>query len=184
MSNPTNIESIWSQYRSGLKAFVHSRVSNPADVEDLLQEILIKTHRKLDTLNTSSSLRPWLYQIASHTIIDFYRRDPSKRPFNADDLWYEAIEEGPNAELEQCIEPFIAALPVEVSELLRAIELEGKSQKEQAEVLGVSYSTLKSRVQSGRKRLRQLFEDCCDFSLDHRGRVVDYTKKSDSCRKC
>lgn len=184
MESGIDIGEIWTQYRSGLKAFVHARVSNPADVEDLMQEILIKTHIKLGTLKTQDSLRAWLYQVANHSIVDFYRRDKSKRPINPDDLWYATIDDDPLPDLTQCIEPFIDALPVEFADLLRAIDLEGKSQKEQAETLGVSYSTLKSRVQSGRKQLRQVFEACCDFSVDQRGTVVDYQKKSDQCGDC
>lgn len=184
MNNPTDIENIWSQYRSGLKAFLHSRVSNPADVEDLLQEILIKTHNRLETLNDQTRLRPWLYQIASHSIIDFYRRDKSKRPINPDDLWYKTIEEKTLPDLEQCIEPFIDALPEDFAALLRAVDLVGKSQKEQAVALGISYSTLKSRVQSGRKQLRQVFDECCEFSVDERGNIVDYEKKTDQIGDC
>lgn len=184
MEDRVDIESIWSEYRSGLKAFLHSRVSNPADVEDLLQDIMIKTHGKLGTLNSQTSLRAWLYQIASHAIIDFYRRDKSKRPINPDDLWYETIEEDPLPDLEQCIAPFMDALPDEFSTLLRAVDLEGRSQKDQAEALGISYSTLKSRVQSGRKQLRNVFEDCCDFSIDGRGNIVSYQKKTGNCGDC
>jgi len=31
---------------------------------------------------------------------------------------------------------------------------------------------MKSRVQRGRERIRQMFEECCEISLDCRGQVV------------
>ena len=37
------IEDIWLEYRAALKSFLHSKISNEADVDDLLQDILIKT---------------------------------------------------------------------------------------------------------------------------------------------
>ncbi|MEP4039201.1 MULTISPECIES: hypothetical protein [unclassified Pseudophaeobacter] len=58
MDRRTDIEGIWAQYRSGLMAFLQSRVSNPADVVDLMQETLIMTHTKLPALNAQTSLRP------------------------------------------------------------------------------------------------------------------------------
>lgn len=180
-TSATDITAIWTQYRSGLKAFLHSKVSNPSDVEDLLQDILIKTHRKLDTLQSDTSLRSWLYQIASNAIVDFYRRDKSRRPVDPTDLWYETIEADPLPELEQCLEPFINALPPEQSALLRAIDLNGKSQKDLAAELGISYSTLKSRVQNGRRQLRAIFDNCCEFSVDSRGNIAGYTVRKGQC---
>ena len=85
---------------------------------------------------------------------------------------------------EGCVASFLDALPEETSALLRAIELEGVSQKDYAAREGVSYSTLKSRVQSGRKQLRGLFEQCCDIALATDGSVLDYTRKSDGCGGC
>ena len=41
------IEEIWLAYRAALKRFIHAKVSNEADVDDLLQEILIKTHNNI-----------------------------------------------------------------------------------------------------------------------------------------
>lgn len=40
-------------------------------------------------------------------------------------------------------------------------------------MLGVSLSGVKSRVQRGRQRIRRMFEECCEMSLDARGRVTD-----------
>ncbi|MGK7936165.1 MAG: hypothetical protein AB4206_10270 [Xenococcaceae cyanobacterium] len=35
-----------------MRQFLLSRIKNPADVDDLLQEILIKTYRNLDTVKS------------------------------------------------------------------------------------------------------------------------------------
>ena len=45
-----NIEQVWASYKASLKAFLHSCVANPDDVDDLLQEILIKVHQHLPEL--------------------------------------------------------------------------------------------------------------------------------------
>ena len=80
--------------------------------------------------------------------------------------------------------PFIDALPSETASLLKAIDIEGRSQKEYAAELGISYSTLKSRVQRGRLKLRELFEQCCHMDLDRQGRVIEYRTRTGQCDNC
>ncbi len=179
-----DIEQLWSEYRTSLKAFLQARVSNPADVDDLLQDILIKAYKNLDSVNSKSSLKSWLFQIANHTVIDFYRKNRTFDTLNPDQLKHDDQAENIEQELSRCVEPFIKALPKQTCELLTAIDLNGVSQKDWAAKHGMSYSTLKSRVQKGRQQLRELFEDCCRFSLDQQGHVIDYESKIKNCKNC
>lgn len=48
----------------------------------------------------------------------------------------------------------------------------GYTTDETATVVGVSVSSMKSRVQRGRARLRQLFEACCEIALDAREQLA------------
>ncbi len=179
-----NIEKIWLQYRARLKAFLQSKVSNPDDVDDLLQEISIKTFAGLNQLRDHSKVQSWLFQTANRTIIDFYRQNGRERNLHPDDLWYQENDTETHHALERCVEPFIAALPPRTADLLTAIDIQGQSQKAYAESRGMSYSTLKSQVQSGRAALRSIFENCCHLTLDVYGNVSDYRSKSDGCDNC
>ena len=183
-----NFESIWQEYRSNLKAFIHSRVSDSDEVDDLLQNIMIKVYQKHHTVKSSTSVKSWLFQVTNNAIIDYYRtkeRTPDQDQID-DDFWYKNLDITTDAgtELAQCIEPFVAALPASTAKLLKAIDINGQSQKMYAESNGLSYSTLKSRVQKGRSQLRELFTDCCHFSLDRHGNILDYTPKTENCDKC
>ncbi|MGO1119866.1 RNA polymerase sigma factor SigZ [Rhodovibrionaceae bacterium A322] len=191
-----NSRQIWNDYQASLKAFLHARLSNPADVEDLLQDILIKSHQNLGTLAKEGSLKSWLFQIANRTLIDHYRQQGKARDLQPEDLWYGDGSEsqtppGPGGEdsvqqdLARCLLPFIRQLPPAQAEALRAVELEGKSQKAYAAEQGISYSTLKSRIQAGRKVLRGQYESCCRFSISARGDLLDYQQKQASgCKSC
>lgn len=46
------VEDIWAEYQSSLKAFLYKNVSNHADVDDLLQEILLITYQNLKRVKT------------------------------------------------------------------------------------------------------------------------------------
>ncbi|WP_045479510.1 RNA polymerase sigma factor SigZ [Vibrio owensii] len=182
-----NLESIWGEYEHAIHAFLRSKVSNEDDVDDLKQEILLKTYQNLADIRDVSSVKSWLFQIANNAIIDFYRKRARNQRDNdlvADDLWFEEQESNLKQELSKCIAPFVQALPDEQSQLLSSIELEGISQKKLAEEQGISYSTLKSRVQRGRVELKKLFEECCSFSFDKQGRMTDCNQNGASCDKC
>lgn len=178
------IEEIWPNYRARIKAFLHSKVANPADVDDLLQEISIKVFTGLPTLSDPTKLQSWLFQTADRTIIDFYRKNARAKTVDPEDLWYSSDDPGIRQELENCVEPFIRGLPAETAKLLMDIDINGVSQKEYAKAHGLSYSTLKSRVQKGRDDLRKAFDDCCNWTIDTRGNIAQYHLKSDNCKKC
>ncbi len=180
-----NIDKIWLEYQSALKRFLHSKVNNEADVDDLLQDILIKTHHNLHTINDHRNVKAWLFQVANNTIVDFYRKQGRNKQVTHDAPWLleaEPDDSSNNAsqvkrDLSECIAPFIDALPTEQAALLRTIDIDNKSQKAYAEELGISYSTLKSRVQKSRNSLKEVFDQCCHFSIDRHGNLYDYEKK-------
>lgn len=172
------IEEIWLAYRAALKRFIHAKVSNEADVDDLLQEILIKTHNNIHTLKEQKSVKAWLFQIANRSIIDYYRKQDRSKEYQEVKLNSHDDSESSNRDLTHCIIPFINALPSENARLLTAIDINNQSQKQYAEQLGISYSTLKSRVQKSRILLREIFDGCCHFKLDKNGKVYDYEIKT------
>ncbi|MCP4596918.1 RNA polymerase sigma factor SigZ [Neptuniibacter sp.] len=183
-----NIDNVWQQYSSKLKGLLHSKISNSADVDDLLQEILIKTHREIGSLKSKDKLKPWLYKLANNVVNDFYRSQGRRVSFQSD-IGQEELSlenDSPLAleQLSECVIPFINALPKREAELLRTIDIQGRSQKEYATELGLSYSALKSRVQRARQKLRALFESCCHLELDRKGNVIDFLENPDQCRNC
>ncbi len=177
-------EPVWTAYRARLKAFLHARVSNPADVDDLLQDISLKVHAGLGGLARAESLKPWLFQTAQNAITDHYRKSARRPDPHPDDLWYAPDDPQLRQELEACVAPFIAARDADSAALLRAVELDGQSQRAFAADLGLPYSTLKSRVQTARARLRDLFDECCSVTLDARGNIADYDTIPERCEKC
>ena len=97
-----NLEQVWAEYQQALKSFLHSKVNNTADVDDLLQEILIKTYQNLDKIQDTSSVKSWLFQLANHTIIDFYRKHARQQrdsQIDAEDLWFTDLDH--NSEFKQ-----------------------------------------------------------------------------------
>ena len=179
-----NIETIWEEYRADIKAFLHSRVSNCDDVDDLLQDIWLKAYKNIHTVKSEKSIKSWLFQITNHIIIDFYRKNGKLLNFYVEDIYLGENNIDTIQSLSYCVNIFIKALPKETAELLIAIDIKGQSQKQYASNIGINYSTIKSRVQKGRIQLRKKFEDCCYLYFDQYGNIIDFEPKSKDCPKC
>ncbi|CCN49878.1 putative RNA polymerase sigma-Z type factor [Vibrio nigripulchritudo MADA3029] len=179
-----NFETVWQEYQQSLKAFLHSRVSSPDDVEDILQDVLVKTYEKLDTVQNWESLKSWLFQIANNAIMDFYRKRARQSSVDERDLWYTNAEEEPTQDFTRCLLPFIQTLPEQSAKLIFAVDIQQESQKSLALQENISYSTLKSRVHKARQELKKQFEDCCHVTLGKNGGMIDCDSKSKSCDSC
>lgn len=166
----------WSDVDAKLRPFVARRVRSPADVDDVVQNVLLRMQRGLADLRDDDRFGPWVYQVARSAIADHHRdahRHPVSEGESPDDP-SPAPDDDPTTECELAgyVAMFVAMLPSPYREALTLTELEGLSQKDAAVMLGVSPSGMRSRVQRGRKHLRDALEECCHIGLDVRGRVV------------
>ncbi len=179
------VEHIWRTYHKQLLAFIQKRVSDPTMAEDILQEVFIKIHSKIDSLQEERKVKAWLFQITRNAIIDFYRRSKlhSKQDDQISDLEDEN-DPGALEDIQSCIVPMIKSLPKDYRDALLLSELNGLSQKELSEKLHISYSAAKSRVQRGRSMLKEALSKCCSFEHDSRGRIIDYEKRASNCDNC
>lgn len=41
---------VWRQFHDGLRAFIAKRIANQAEVEDILQEVFLRIHQRIDGL--------------------------------------------------------------------------------------------------------------------------------------
>lgn len=170
-------EQIWQDYHNNLLNFISHRVGNRDLAEDLLQEVFIKIHSRLDSLSDVERLQSWIYQIARNTIIDHHRTNKSTEPLPDS---FEDIPVQPNEndevwqELEACLRPMIEELPEAYRQALVLSELDGLPLKDVAKRLEISLSGAKSRVQRGRARLKELMDELCHFEMDKRGKPISY----------
>ncbi len=161
-------------FEGELRRFVARRVPGP-DADDVLQDTLLRIHLGVASLRSRERLAPWVYRVAKSAIVDHHRRRRPAAPVDEPD------GDDPSGDtremLAACLTPFMASLPAEQAEALRLTDLGGLSQVDAAARLGVPLPTLKSRVQRGRRKLREELEACCALARDGRGRVVEATPR-------
>ena len=93
-------------------------------------------------------------------------------------------DENMRQELCSCFMPMIEQLPNKYREAINLSEIEGKTQKEVAEIEHISLSGAKSRVQRGRSLLKSMLFDCCQVEVNHNNRLVSCEKKDSGCKFC
>lgn len=171
-----------------LRRHIGRRIADAHVAEDLAQEVLLKLVRQLQDGPEPDSLPAWLFRTAHNAMVDHHRgrRPQAELP---DELSKEGehagAATGTNEPLCAALREFLAALPDEQRDALVATAFDGLSQQDLARQLGVPLSTVKSRVQRGRKKLEQQLRDCCSFEFDRRGGLVDWRRWPDSdCPAC
>lgn len=176
---------IWEEFSQTLLEFIRKRVNDPADAEDILQDVFIKIHTHIDSLQEDGRLVSWLYQITRNTIIDYYRtRRPALDLPETLAVYPEPVESEPEAQLAAGLRDFMGVLPDQYRQAIVLTDLEGLKQSDLADRLGLSLSGAKSRVQRGRQMLREALLECCHFEFDRRGNLVDYRSRPDCCSGC
>jgi RNA polymerase sigma-70 factor, ECF subfamily len=181
-----SLDQIWRDYHNGLLGFIRRRVGATDLAEDILQDVFIKAHSRLDTLVNTDRIKSWLYRIARNTIIDYHRTRKDAEPLpdeieqqpehNTEEIW---------RELGSCVLPMIEKLPEGYREAILLSDIDDLPLKEVAQRLNLSLPGAKSRVQRGREKLKNLFLDCCHIKFDCRGLPIDWWPKEDcSCISC
>jgi RNA polymerase sigma-70 factor, ECF subfamily len=168
----------WKDLERYLRPYLARRGASAADIDDLLQDIFVRLHQGLSMLRDEERFGGWVYRIANSALVDRARRH-ARAPHLKADVDIEAASpadeatERLHADLGECVALFVGRLPSPYREAITLTELEGLTQREAAEMLAISLSGLKSRVQRGREKIRAMFEDCCEISVDCRGRVIE-----------
>ncbi|MHC4405495.1 MAG: RNA polymerase sigma factor SigZ [Planctomycetota bacterium] len=199
MEQHARTKEIWMQMHQRLLSYIRGRVATPHDAEDLLQDVFVRIHANLDDVRDTENVTAWVYQITRNVITDYYRQRAASTGALAE-LAEQIDEHLPpvpereaqanvfrraSDEFAQCLEPMLDEVPEPYRQAVTLTEIEGMTQRDAAEKLGGSISGMKSRVQRGRGKLKDVILDCCEVELDRRGGLVDYRRRSPhACDGC
>lgn len=173
------------QHRASIHRYVSRLVRDPTLADDLTQETFLRVHQHLAELKDPAALEGWLYRIATNVCYDRLRQREHRRPA----LRVLSSEEGGTAvvledgalrpdqlveqrEMSECVVRFLAALPPTHRQVMLLHDLQGYTDPEIAQMLGLSLQNVKVRLHRARTRLRAALTAGCRFSRDDRGVLV------------
>lgn len=174
-----------AEVAAAIRTFVARRARTPHDIDDITQETLLRLYRGAPNLRDEHALEGWMYRIARSAIVDHYRRATVRaEPVDPEqiELRHSEHPDGPAAEesLAGCLTPLLARIPDTYRAALELTDLGDLTQGQAAAQLELSTSGMKSRVQRGRRMLRDEITKCCRIELDARGALSDATTRSDT----
>jgi len=157
-------EDVAREHGRFLYTVAYRLTGNSDDAQDLVQEVLLKVRRGLETYRPGS-MEGWLSRITTNTFLDEARRR-RRRPL---DLLPEepdrVLPPQPGADIALAAE----ALPDDVQDALRQLPEEYRAAVVLCDVIGLSYQeigesldvpvgTVRSRIHRGRAVLRKVLE--------------------------
>ncbi len=181
----TTLDSVLSAYRPRLTAFIAKMTRNERDVEDLVQETLIKVARNWDSYRGESTLSSWVFQIASNVCIDYFRACSSRPELYQEESQIQAsspesiLRQIERKEVDACVQDGITNLLEADRRILIMYYMDGARVKEIAVAEGISTNSAKVRLHRARKRFRDSCASSCDVSSDETGEVICSPKDKD-----
>ena len=127
-----------------------SYLGNNADVEDAVQDALIKAWEKRASLRDMKQFRPWMTRILVNQCKDLLRR---RKKWNFYPLEDAAAQEAELPEADAPVLEAVRKLKPELSLLITLYYVDGYSIRDLADNLGIPESTVKTRMRSARKQL-------------------------------
>ena len=149
------------------RIYWHARrmLSDHDDAHEIVQQVLLVMHSKLNTFNFSSALYTWIYKITATRSLNLLKKNKLKRifTFSSDEIvenfGYENIIEDIEAR-ERFIrmEKILSNLPVKQRQVFVMRNYDNLSYEEISDVTGKSIGTLKANYFHAFRKMKELME--------------------------
>jgi len=129
--------------------------------QDVAQEAFVKVHRALQSYDLSRDFASWLYRIVLNVAIDHKRKRDRDRSVPTDkinelvDARRQVTEDQQKAATIENVELVLRGLPDKYRIPLKLKDIDGMSVDEVAQLLDVSYSTVRWRLHKARRLFRE-----------------------------
>lgn len=158
-------------YEKRVFALTSRMCRNPDDAAEAAQDAFLAAWQGLPNFRGDSSFATWLYRLASNACVDLLRRENRRQADSLDEaaLDLPSTEPSPQEsaerkELREQVEDGLRQLPPDYRAVLVLREIHQLRYDEIAQALSLDVGTVKSRINRGRKRLREILLQSGNFS--------------------
>lgn len=152
---------VFVTYYSGMCLFAEGYVGREY-AEDIANDVFLRLYQSDATFQDMSHLKAYLYRAVKHSCFDLL-----KTHSNAGERQRHFVEEREIAEPAylshimqteaiRILHQALSGLPEQTAQVIRLTYLEGMSNQEAADELGISINTIKTHKQRGLQKLRQI----------------------------
>jgi RNA polymerase sigma-70 factor (ECF subfamily) len=174
-----NTLNTWNTIQHELLTFVWKKIRDKAASEDIVQDVFIKVQTHWNELKDSEKITGWIFQITRNTVADYYRKNA--KSLKSIPLDWEGEQSNFNDCVAQCLNQLLETLPDKYRIPLQLADVENLSQQEISRRLNISYSGTRSRVQRGRKILKEKMQSLYNMQVDAYGNIIVCENKIPCC---
>ena len=153
-------DNIYREYSKKVFCYLRSKGLNEDDAEDLCANVFVKFYDSADSFDSSkASPSTWIYRIAHNTLIDFWRTRKQHNELDeeiaySDETLDNIISSETLTELGQAL----MRLEDRERALIVLVYYDGKTLKEAAEILRMSYSNSKLVMKKALAELKDFMD--------------------------
>ncbi|HMR42624.1 MAG TPA: RNA polymerase sigma factor [Saprospiraceae bacterium] len=180
MTTLDTLNETFKSCRPQLKSYILRMTASVEDTEDIVQETYLKAHKNLESFRGDSSLKTWIFTIASNLARDFLRAK-KRWPENVTDICKEAAlsnrqffqemmeirTTSPQGDFEIrehitfCFTCIAKSLPIEQQLCLLLKEIYAFQVSEIAQILDKSEAMIKYYLHTARSKMTAIFDHRC-----------------------
>jgi RNA polymerase sigma-70 factor (ECF subfamily) len=146
---------LFHRHQRQLHRLARLTTRTPEDAEDALQDAMLSAHRGAGSFRYDAAVHSWLHRIVVNACLDRLRRAKGHPTTPLEDI-YPVADRTAQVETAIVVQQAMMRLPVEQRAALVAVDMQGYSIADTAQMLDVAEGTVKSRCARGRVRLAQL----------------------------
>jgi RNA polymerase sigma-70 factor, ECF subfamily len=169
---PPTPEQVFREFGPRVYSLARRMLGNDADAEDVTQDVLLQVIRKRDTFRGEAAFPTWLHRVTVNAALTHRRKRAQREDHQVPDPLEHFLEDGHHArhvgrwretpdqqavdrETHQLVEEAIKKLPEIYRDVYVLADVEGLSNAEIAQILGLSLAAVKSRLHRGRLLMRE-----------------------------
>jgi RNA polymerase sigma-70 factor, ECF subfamily len=157
-----NFESLFHQYFYDIYRYVYFKTKQNWDTDDIVSETFRKAFVKLSTIHKEQNLKAWLFTIARHSIIDYYRSKHYKQmhfldEYQGDSAWsQESARPFDGKEAYEDLYQALQQLQAEEQLIIRMKYIEGFKYSEIGSLIGIPAVTAKMKSHRALKKMKKM----------------------------
>lgn len=155
------------RYEEKIKRYASKVLSNRDDIQDVVQDIFVKSYINIKSFDTKRRFSPWIYRIAHNEIVNLFKRNKLRTflPILEPDIFLpQALKDDSSInkavernEMKSIIDKYIGDLGNKYKEPIVLYYIEELNYQEIAEILHLPVATVGTRIRRGKEMLKTIF---------------------------
>lgn len=159
---------LMKRYSAKLFRYGRKFLSDEDNIEDVVQDVFIKTYKNINSFDVSQRFSPWIYRIAHNTYINAIKKQNSGPLYLFDFdtfISHTVVPEDPIAkekeqiEIKEFVDKGLSEIEPRYREILVLYYIEDLSYKEIADILQIPIGTVGVRVMRAKKILKDKYKE-------------------------